>query len=395
MSLFEKESHRSGQAADSLRSTASAPASGAASSPLGGFLKRLFPTGDFLDRLSVNHTPKGSERASYFKGRQKVTAPDAFGTRGPNGYNNQRRASVGDRVAATTASAAAASGPSKTICKGKPTPKRATPAKAAAPFRKTSELAEKRKLRVQQREVEQAAFEHSQKSAREQANAARAAEAVEARQERIRQRAEAAGLRGGDVDGDGGATSDGETSSLAGSVMLSSARLRTASQSEEQAAALRRQSEALRQQQAARLKAQEARDVERERERREAAKAKADSKAAKEAEAAQRKAHALREKADERQRRNEEKRERARRIQQEQLQKHQQRAQAIMAKQQRDPLNEWWCDVAMEGCCRPMKGHYEPEMYYCAGDDYMVCASCFEQHLTEDQQVELSAVEPK
>ena len=110
-------------------------------------------------------------------------------------------------------------------------------------------------------------------------------------------------------------------------------------------------------------------------------------------EAAERKNAALREKAEARQRQNEAKRERARLAKMEQMARHREKSAKTMAKVNRDPKNEWWCDVAEEGCERPVKGNYEPARYFCCGNEYIVCESCFEQHLTEEQQAELVAVE--
>ena len=44
----------------------SAGASSSSGSPLEGFLKRLFPTGDYLERLAAPTQPDGSQRASYY-----------------------------------------------------------------------------------------------------------------------------------------------------------------------------------------------------------------------------------------------------------------------------------------------------------------------------------------
>lgn len=353
MALFEK--------ASSFRSEPSerTPREGVppVSSPLGGFLNRLGINGgaEFSNRIAGSQSSTGAARASYFQPDQSVQPQPS--SPAPLRRTASPRANNGGRSPAPPKQRAAAA-----------TPKRSAAAEAHAA------AAQARKERIREREAAQAELEQQQrlKTETDKVAATEAAAAIAERKRRIEERkaAEAAG-------------SDGSLSSARGGNTNKRAKL-----SDEE-----RQKEQLRVEQQKRLKEAEREEKEK---AREAQLQRAQQQAIKkkeQEEAAERKQAALREKAEARQRENEAKRERARLAKLEQLEKHKEKSAKALAKANRDPSNEWWCDVALEGCCRPVKGNYPPETYHCCGTEYLVCTECYLNHLTEEQQQELETVE--
>ena len=105
-----------------------------------------------------------------------------------------------------------------------------------------------------------------------------------------------------------------------------------------------------------------------------------------------------------RQRENEAKAERLKRFNEQKLQQQHEKARKLEAKEAQrreravqegaDAANAWYCDVALDGCCRPCEGDYEPAIRYVYADDYHTCEACFLAHLTPEQQEALTRVEP-
>ena len=354
--LFEKSS------VDAARAT---PREGPAlTSPLGGFLARLGVAGgpEFINRVAGGECTNGSSRCTYYQ-------PEA-------GAPLQRaESSHSNAVAGSKRPSGPPSTPAGPASARKPTPKRRSAAAEAH-----AAAAAARKERIREREAAQAALEHQRQSESVRAASSEAAAAIAERKKRIEDRKAAVANAGTD-----GGSSEGGLSSARGGGKR--ARLSEHEQSSLRAHDRLRVEQMQRMQEAERSDKEKARESQMQRAQQQAIKKREQE------EAAERKNAALREKAEARQRQNEAKRERARLAKLEQIARHKEKSAVTMAKANRDPSNEWWCDVAEDGCERPVKGVYEPSRYYCCGIDYIVCESCFEAHLTPEQQEELTIVD--
>ena len=339
--LFDKPSFRSVSIASTPKPTGgTSEPSTANTSPLGTFLDRLFPSGDFLDRLAKGESRDGSKRSSYFKGR-----PSSSGL--SKGTSS---------AAAGTSSSSAAAGNSP----------RAPSSTKASPRQRRDSAAE-RKQRIRERAEAQALLEQSSKSEEDRRAAERAASAAEERRQRIKDR------------GEGSSTPRPP--------------LKPRAANELDTVAAKHEKDALRLEQLKQMRQQELAEAEKARTALAQRAEQTEAKKREQNDAAARKAAALKEKQDTRQRKNEEKLERARKVQADLLQKHQEKRAAKEAKEEGKRLNNWWCDVAFEGCTRPTEGSYEPAPHYCdAAGDYMVCEACFSDHLTDEQREELRLV---
>ena len=337
--LFEKGSHHGAcSSREPSSAVSSARPTGSESeplSPLPDFMARLFPSGLFLECLAGDKGRDGSQRPSYYKpaSQPDPTEPNMCGsTKGTAA--EQRRLSPHHR-------------------------------------RDPVAIAAEREQRIKERVLEQERLEKSMKRPEERRAAEEAAARENARQERIRQRAAA-----------GSSAKTGASTPV------------RARHPDEQEAQKRK--EQMRLDQIAAMKEQEVDRQERSKAAAAARAAVAEAKKREQQVAAERKAATLKEKQQERMRANEEKRERARRVQMEHLQQQRDKKAALEAKKNatQDTATDWWCDVAMDGCARPCKGHYEPSVRYGVPghDDYIVCESCFLAHLSDDQQAELELI---
>lgn len=371
--LFEKQAFSSRRVHDDDDADAPQPTGGdptAPISPLNSFLDRLFPTGDFLEKIASEKGRNGGSRASYFKGRQQQSEPTKKKALPARGMPSPRaRAQRG------------AAAPSPSLHRG---------ASSAPVSARRQSSAEERQRRIREREAEQADLEQSQKSSEEREAAARALTAAEERQQRIRDRMAA------EVSSREGGSSARAMSSVAGLRSLAApSTVEAQRQREEQERWRLEQKQKAEREERAREERRRLAEVQR-RERELA-------KRREQQEVAQRKAEALKEKAESRQRQNDEKRERARRVHLEGLEKQRQKAlekqaskdRAIAAAREPQPTHEWWCDVAADGCLRPVEGCYPAQRYWCCGQDYTVCEACFEAELTPEQQSELTEIDPR